>query len=241
MVNEGVGRIHVGRICAWHLTATAASNTNLADSVASCGLFKPASKRISNLPPLDIVNLSSIIPDVCFLLLLGASPTTNIGSISVHQTMRLHIKKHATVTWLQHLPSCCWSSQGSSDIANSSCVKSAWEVVSGGKGAWERAGSLVDARVSRAAGSTVVGVARTRVVSACLVVAICFCLAFFCNTCRMGCRVCRIFRWTLTFYCTISTSRICRIHPLLIPCHSVFLPLSLCHVKSSRQEKWITI
>ena len=51
--------------------------------------------------------------------------------------------------------------------------------MSGGKGAWERAASSVDARVSRAAGSTVVGVARTRDVSACLVAAICFCLAFF--------------------------------------------------------------
>ena len=51
--------------------------------------------------------------------------------------------------------------------------------MSGGKGAWERAASSVDARVSRAAGSTVVGVARTRVVSTCLVAAICFCLAFF--------------------------------------------------------------
>ena len=51
--------------------------------------------------------------------------------------------------------------------------------MSGGKGAWERAASSVDARVTRAAGSTVVGVARTRVVSACLVAAICFCLAFF--------------------------------------------------------------
>ena len=150
--------IHVGRIRTWHLTATAASDTNLADSVASRGLFKPASKRISILPPLDLVNLSSIIPDVCFLLRLGASPTTNIGSVSVHQTVRLHIKKHATVTWLQQLPSCCWSSQGSYDIANSSCVKSAWEVVSGGKGAWERAARLVDAWVSRAAGSTVVRV-----------------------------------------------------------------------------------
>ena len=51
--------------------------------------------------------------------------------------------------------------------------------MSGGKGAWERAASLVDARVSRAGGSTVVGVARTRVVSACLVAAICFRLDFF--------------------------------------------------------------
>ena len=51
--------------------------------------------------------------------------------------------------------------------------------MSGGKGAWERAASSVDARVSHAAGSTVVGVARTRVVSACLVAAICFCLAYF--------------------------------------------------------------
>ena len=49
--------------------------------------------------------------------------------------------------------------------------------MSGGKGAWERAASSVDARVSRAAGSTVVGVARTRAVSACLVAAIC--LDFF--------------------------------------------------------------
>ena len=51
--------------------------------------------------------------------------------------------------------------------------------MSGGKGAWERAASSVDARVSRAAGRTVVGVARTRAVSACLVAAICFYLAFF--------------------------------------------------------------
>ena len=51
--------------------------------------------------------------------------------------------------------------------------------MSGGKGAWERAASSVDARVSCAAGSIVVGVARTRVVSACLVAAICYCLAFF--------------------------------------------------------------
>ena len=50
--------------------------------------------------------------------------------------------------------------------------------MSGGKGAWERAASSVDARVSHAAGSTVVGVARTRAVSACLVAAICFCLGF---------------------------------------------------------------
>ena len=50
--------------------------------------------------------------------------------------------------------------------------------MSGGKGAWERAASSVDARVRCAAGSTVVGVARTRTVSACLVAAICFCLAF---------------------------------------------------------------
>ena len=50
--------------------------------------------------------------------------------------------------------------------------------MSGGKGAWERAASSVDARVSRAAGSIVVGVARTRAVSACLVAAICFYLAF---------------------------------------------------------------
>ena len=48
----------------------------------------------------------------------------------------------------------------------------------GGKGSWERAASSVDARVTRAVGSTVEGVARTRVVSACLVAAIYFCLAF---------------------------------------------------------------
>ena len=51
--------------------------------------------------------------------------------------------------------------------------------MSGGKGAWERAASSVDARVRRAAGSTVVGVARTRDVSTYLVVAVCLCLAFF--------------------------------------------------------------
>ena len=49
--------------------------------------------------------------------------------------------------------------------------------MSGGKGAWEHAASSNDARVRHAAGSTVVGVARTRAVSACLVAAICFCLA----------------------------------------------------------------
>ena len=56
--------------------------------------------------------------------------------------------------------------------------------MSGGKGAWERAASSVDARVSRAAGSTVVGVSRTRVVTACLVEAICFCLA--CSSARVA-------------------------------------------------------
>lgn len=64
----------------------AASDTNLADSVASRGLFKTASKWISVLPPLDFVNLSSIIPDVCFRLRHGASSTTNMESVSVHQT-----------------------------------------------------------------------------------------------------------------------------------------------------------
>ena len=141
--------IHVGRIRAWHLTAMDVSDTNFADSVASRGLFKPDSKWISILPPLDLVNLSSIIPDVCFLLRLGASSRMNMGSVSVHQTVRLHIKKHATVTWLDQLPSWCWSSQGSSDLAKSSCAKSASEVVSGGKGAWELAASRVDERVSR--------------------------------------------------------------------------------------------
>ena len=76
----------------------ASHDTNLADSVASRGLFKPASKRISILPPLDLVNLSSIIPDVCFRLRRGASSTTNMKSVSAHQTMRLHIKEHATAT-----------------------------------------------------------------------------------------------------------------------------------------------
>ena len=47
----------------------------------------------------------------------------------------------------------------------------------GGKEAWERATSWVDQRVTHAAGGTVEGVATTRVVSACLVAAIYFCLA----------------------------------------------------------------
>ena len=51
--------------------------------------------------------------------------------------------------------------------------------MSGGKGAWERAASSVDARVTRAAGGTMEGVATTRIVSRCLVAAICFCLASF--------------------------------------------------------------
>ena len=50
--------------------------------------------------------------------------------------------------------------------------------MSGGKGAWECAASSVDARVTCATGSTVEGVARIRAVSACLVAAICICLAF---------------------------------------------------------------
>ena len=58
--------------------------------------------------------------------------------------------------------------------------------MSGGNGAWERAASLVDARVCRVAGSTVVGVARTRAVSACLVVAIYFCLDFFATRVAWG-------------------------------------------------------
>src|SRR3954462_14803337 len=78
--------------------ATAASDTNLADSVATHGLFKPASKWISILPPLNFVNLSSIILDVCFRLRRGASSTTNMESVSVHQTVRVHIKEHATAT-----------------------------------------------------------------------------------------------------------------------------------------------
>ena len=78
--------------------ARAASDTNLADFVASRGLFKPASKWISILPSLDFVNLSSIIPDVCFRLRRGASSTTNMESVSEHQTMRVHIKEHATAT-----------------------------------------------------------------------------------------------------------------------------------------------
>ena len=44
--------------------------------------------------------------------------------------------------------------------------------MSGAKGAWERAASSVHARVIHVVGSTVVGVARTRAVSACLVAAI---------------------------------------------------------------------
>ena len=78
--------------------AMAASNTNLADSVESHGLFKPASKWISILPPLDFVNLSSIIPDVCFRLRRGASSTMNMESVSAHQTMSVHIKENATAT-----------------------------------------------------------------------------------------------------------------------------------------------
>ena len=71
--------------------------------------------------------------------------------------------------------------------------------MSGGKGAWERAASSVDTRVSHAAGSTVVGVARTRVVSACLVATICFCLA---------CSVARVARDTLfvEFYTGLGPS-----------------------------------
>ena len=56
--------------------------------------------------------------------------------------------------------------------------------MSGGKGARERAASSVDARVSRAAGSTVVGVATNQAVSSCLVVAICFYLA--CSAARVA-------------------------------------------------------
>ena len=41
-------------------TATTTSDTNLADFVASRGLFKPASKWISILPPLDFVNLQAL-------------------------------------------------------------------------------------------------------------------------------------------------------------------------------------
>ena len=62
--------------------AMAASDTNLADSVASHGLFKPTSQWISILPPLDFVNMSSIIPDVCFRSRRGASSTTNMESVS---------------------------------------------------------------------------------------------------------------------------------------------------------------
>ena len=78
--------------------ATADSDTNLADSVASHGLFNPASKWISIIPPSYFVNLSSIIPDVCFRLRRGASSTANMESVSVHQTVRVHIKEHATTT-----------------------------------------------------------------------------------------------------------------------------------------------
>ena len=50
--------------------------------------------------------------------------------------------------------------------------------MSGGKGAWERAASSVDARVTRATGSTLEGVAINWAISACLVADICFYLAF---------------------------------------------------------------
>ena len=76
----------------------AASDTNLANSVASRDLFKTASKWISILPPLDFVNLSRVIPDVCFRLRRGASSTTNMEGVSVHQTVRVRIKEHATAT-----------------------------------------------------------------------------------------------------------------------------------------------
>ena len=141
--------IHVGRIRAWHLTATAASGTKLADSLASHGLFKPASKWISILPPLDFVNLSSIIPDVSFRLRHGASSTMNMVSVSVHQTMRVHIKEHAAATWLSQVRSWCWWSWGSSDLAKSCCVSSASEVVLGVKAAWELASSGAKERVTR--------------------------------------------------------------------------------------------
>ena len=141
--------IHVGRICAWHLTATATSDTNLAHSIASRGLLKPASKWISILPPLDFVNLSSIIPDVCFRLRRGASSTTNMESVSVHQTVRVHIKEHATSTWLGQVPSWCWCSWGSSDLAKSCCVSSTSEVVLGVKADWELASSRANEQVTR--------------------------------------------------------------------------------------------
>ena len=56
--------------------------------------------------------------------------------------------------------------------------------MSGGKGAWECASSSVDARVTRAAGSTMEGVARIRAAFACLVAAICFYLA--CSAARVS-------------------------------------------------------
>ena len=52
------------------------------------------------------------------------------------------------------------------------------------KVAWELASSGANERVNRAAGGTVEGVATTRVVSAYLVAAICFCLA--CSVARLA-------------------------------------------------------
>ena len=56
--------------------------------------------------------------------------------------------------------------------------------MSGGKGSWERAASSIDAQVARATGGTLEGVATTRDVSACLLAAICFCLA--CSAARVA-------------------------------------------------------
>ena len=76
----------------------AAYDIKLADTLASPGLLKHASKWISIIPPLVFVNLSSTILDVCFRFGRGASSTTNMESVSAHQTMRVHIKGHATAT-----------------------------------------------------------------------------------------------------------------------------------------------
>ena len=140
--------IHVGRIRAWRLTTMAASDTNLADSVASCGLFKPTSKWIYILPPLDFINLSSIILDVYFCLRRGASSTTNMESVTVHQTVRVQTKEHATATWLGQVPSWCWFSWGSSYLAKTCCVSSASEVVLGMKAAWELASFRANEQVT---------------------------------------------------------------------------------------------
>ena len=115
--------------------------------------------------------------------------------------------------------------------------------MSGGKGAWEHAASSVDARLTRAAGSIVEGVARTRVVSACLVAAICFCLAFSAacvawDTLFLGFLLDFDLLLHHQYQQNLQDSSASHSLPF---CVSSSFSLSLCHVKSSRQEKRIKI